>query len=172
MATEQLGILDYTGATLSHDRRYRYSLVRGWGAGPELVVVGFNPSTADEHLNDPTVRRCIAYAKRWGYARLRMVNLYALRATDPAVVLHAPDPVGPECDYYLQMAIAEDDPGEPERMVLLAWGALGGLARPRVRQVRKLAAGRPVHALALTKDGSPRHPLYMRADAKPVPYRW
>src|SRR5262245_35048856 len=76
------GLID-AGAEFSDDRVYRWRLWRRWDHGPMLMVVGLNPSTADEHTDDPTVRRCIGYAKRWGYAGLRMLNVFPYRATDP-----------------------------------------------------------------------------------------
>ena len=70
-------------ATLSLCRTYRYSLTREWGSGLAVLFIGLNPSTADETLDDRTIRRCIAFARDWGYARLHMANLFAFRATEP-----------------------------------------------------------------------------------------
>ena len=84
------------GAEFSADRVYRYRLWRRWAAGPMLVVIALNPSTADEAQDDPTIRRCLGYARDWGFAGLRMLNLFAFRATAPVVMMRAADPVGPD----------------------------------------------------------------------------
>lgn len=82
-------------AHLSPCRRYRYALWRRWGDGPHAMFIGLNPSTADETADDPTIRRCIAFARAWGYGALCMANLFAYRATQPADMLAQDDPVGP-----------------------------------------------------------------------------
>lgn len=124
------------------------------------MFVGLNPSTADETQDDPTIRRCIAFAKSWGYAGLCMTNLFAFRATDPKDMMVAADPVGPENDGYL-LALAGDT-----GVIVAAWGA-NGTHLGRDADVCKLL---PVlHCLALTKDGHPGHPLYLRKTLTPVP---
>jgi len=86
-----------SGATFSTDRVYRYALWRVWDAAlPSFVVIGLNPSTADETENDPTIRRCIGFAKREGCGGLVMLNLFAVRATDPRVMMAHPEPIGPD----------------------------------------------------------------------------
>lgn len=83
-------------------REYRYTLYREWAPGDKVVMfIGLNPSTADEVNNDPTVRRCINYAKQWGYTGMYMTNIFAYRATDPNVMKAHPEPVGAENDHYL-----------------------------------------------------------------------
>ena len=82
-------------AILSEDRKYRYVLLRTWDeAKPAVLFIGLNPSTADEEDDDPTILKCINYAKTWGYGKILMVNLFALRSTDPSILIHAADPVG------------------------------------------------------------------------------
>lgn len=94
-------------AEFSPCRTYRHALWRSWsdllGATEEdyVLFVGLNPSTADEMQDDRTVRRCVSFAKAWGYSRLCMANLFAFRATSPADMLAAEEPVGPENDEYL-----------------------------------------------------------------------
>ena len=142
-------------------RTYRYTLWREWiGGDGYAMFVGLNPSTADETQDDPTIRRCIAFAKAWGYAGLCMTNLFAFRATDPKDMKAAADPVGPENDYHLLRLWA--DAG----VVVAAWGA-NGTHRGRDAEVAKML--RPLHCLALTKDGHPGHPLYLRKTLTPVP---
>lgn len=150
----------------SEDRRYRYVLWRRWG-GPRsryLMVIGLNPSTADETNDDPTIRRCIGFAKAWGFDALCMANLFAFRATDPAVMKAEADPIGPEGSIWLTRLAHGAD------MVLAAWGAHGPHAgRAEIVYRMLTGAGYPLHALGFTKDGHPRHPLYMPKSAVPVP---
>lgn len=159
-------------ATFSPCRRYRYSLSRDVDLpipsscleepGGTLTFIGLNPSTADETNDDPTIRRCIRFARDWGFDRLKMVNLYAFRATDPRDLWLADDPVGPENDHNLSLAFGGSD------KIVAAWGAN---ARPdRLAQFAETFGGWQFWALGLTKDGAPRHPLYMRADSIPVAY--
>lgn len=157
-----------SGAVLSDDGRYRYELTRTWGAEPQATFVMLNPSTADADVDDPTIRRCIGFAKSWGCGGLVVVNLYALRATDPADLWRADDPVGPDNDAHLALALylAARSSGP----VVAAWGAH---ARPdRVELFADVAAslGVPLLALKVTKAGAPGHPLYLRADAEPLPW--
>lgn len=155
-----------TGAVISECGRYRYALTRGdWldGEGTVLFVM-LNPSTADAAADDPTIRRCIRFARDWGFARLTVANLYALRAADPAALLSATDPVGPENDYWLDRLAGE------ATEVIAAWGA-HRYAERRSDHVRKLVefqAG-AMRCLGQTKQLAPRHPLYVRADALRVP---
>lgn len=143
------------------DGDYRYWLRRTWQADTEhLPIIMLNPSTADADADDPTIRRCVAFAKRQGYGGLFVANLYALRSTDPAQLWLHPDPVGPRNDEELAMLF--DGARLWDRTVLCAWGAN---ARPeRVARVRELAAGVELLALGTTKAGAPRHPLYVRGD--------
>ena len=153
-----------SSAGFSDCRRYRYWLSRWWDERREpLVVIGLNPSTADETADDPTIRRCIGYAKAWGHGGLVMLNLFAFRATDPRDMRAATDPVGPANDVTLTTQTEG-------RRVLCAWGAHGGHLN-RARRVAHLLAGRDLVCLGRTKDGYPKHPLYLRADLVPEPYR-
>lgn len=146
-------------AHLSPCRRYRYALWRRWGDGPHAMFVGLNPSTADETADDPTIRRCIAYARAWGYGALCMANLFAYRATQPADMLAQDDPVGPDNDAYLRRLAAEAG------VVVAAWGT-HGTHGGRHRAVLDMLPG--LHYLRLTKDGHPGHPLYLPASLRPV----
>jgi hypothetical protein len=152
-------------AALSPDGLYRYYLSRRWGPGNPAVFVMLNPSTADAEQDDPTIRRCIGFARTWGHDGLFVVNLYALRSTDAAALWTADDPVGPDNDAWIRdIALAAQHVGAP---VVAAWGAH---ARPdRVATVRALPGMHRLSGLALTKDGQPRHPLYLRSELRPVP---
>lgn len=156
-------------AVISQDGQYRYSLVRRWGVGgfPAQFIM-LNPSTADDALDDPTIRRCVGFARSLGASGLVVVNLYAFRATKPVDLWRADDPVGPDADTYLGIvARRAATEGAP---LIAAWGAS---ARPdRVEHVRALVAERGANltALGVTKDGAPRHPLYLPATAVPTPW--
>jgi hypothetical protein len=170
------------GAVISACGRYRYLLWREWrgthdrknwhwygerdGNGAEYgqpkacVFVMLNPSTADGETDDPTIRRCVAYAKAWRYERLEVVNLFALRATDPRVLLalqHWDDPVGVDNQHYIERAA--HDAG----VIVCAWGAHGG----HIGQDETVLGwiGRRTYALGTTKAGHPKRPLYLRSDA-------
>lgn len=148
-------------AIFSDCRIYRYALWRRWGSGDYAMFIGLNPSTADEANDDPTVRRCIAFAKTWGYGALCMANLFAYRSPHPEDLRKAIDPIGRENDSTLQ-ALAHD-----AAMVIAAWGTHGTYMR-RDKAVRLLVP--ELYYLRLTKDGHPGHPLYLSASLKPQ--RW
>jgi hypothetical protein len=150
-------------ATFSPCRTWRYSLSRdacGDAAGGSVVFVGLNPSTADERRDDPTIRRCIGFARRWGFGQLDVVNLYAFCSTDPRVLRVAADAVGLENDRVLRQVLFRAD------LVVCAWG---NAADPRRAAEVLDWIGAP-HCLGRTKHGSPRHPLYVRAATDPIPY--
>lgn len=153
-------------ARISQDGQYRYSLHREWRQGNErpywVTFVMLNPSTADANNDDSTIRRCIGFAKALGATGLAVVNLYAFRATQPADLWTADDPVGPENDAeletFLKMAAGHHFP------VIAAWGAN---AKPdRVARLLQMRGSDRLQALGVTKDGAPRHPLYLPASAE------
>jgi hypothetical protein len=149
-------------AVLSDCGRYRYCLVRTWPGGSGICsFVMLNPSTADAEVDDPTIRRCIAFARTWGHAGIEVRNLYAFRSTDPDALARVDDPLGPECNRWLIGLRTAD-------RVVAAWGAKAPLARERT--ALELMAGAPLCCLGLTRDGRPRHPLYVRGDAELVPF--
>lgn len=151
------------GATMSVDGLYRYELVRDWGEEPSLVFLMLNPSKADAFLQDPTVMRCMGFARGFGYGGVVVVNKYAYRATDPRELRSVKDPVGPANLESIKAACRG-------RHVVLAWGAFqpdcGDYAWncDIVAAVRAVAAG--VYCLGKTKDGHPRHPLYLAGATK------
>ena len=153
-----------SGARFDTTGTYRYSLERHWGgAGPVLAWVMLNPSTADAAVDDSTVRRCIAFSRAWGYAGLVVVNLFALRATDPVELGLHPDPVGPDNDAAIVAARGDASVVH----VVAAWGAHAQAER-RARAV--LAMLPPVRCLGVCADGAPRHPLYVPAATSLQPY--
>lgn len=163
------GLLGKTWAKFSPCRTYRYALGRIWKPGTgTLVCVGLNPSTADECVDDATIRRLLGYADAWGLGELRMLNLFALRSTDPRGLLSASDPLGPENEATLRETF-QHTRGEK---LLLAWGAddfLGELLTARARDVAALALrvhGRP-ECFGLAANRQPLHPLRLRKDLLP-----
>ena len=153
------------GATLSPDMRYRYRLWRTWDASrPRVAFVMLNPSTADARRDDPTIRRCIGYARAWGFGGLEVVNLFAFRATDARTLHKAADPVGRANDRHIRCAIRSAG------LVVLAWGA-HRMARDRAAKVRPLFSRTRPRCLGLTRSGAPRHPLYLRRDVPLVRVR-
>ena len=137
---------------------YRYLLWRCWSRNPPLGWVMLNPSTADGQVDDPTVRRCIGFAKREGAGGILVANLWAWRARFPFELRGVGDPVGPRNDDHVRLV------GASCRRVICAWGALGW-GRDRVAQVVPLLEAETL-ALGYTKEGDPRHPLMVRADAE------
>lgn len=152
-------------ATFSPCGTYRYWLERTWSScGDYLNFVMLNPSTADAEINDPTIRKCIGFAQRWGYIGLHVVNLFALRSTDPRALKRHADPIGPVNDHYIEASMLSSP------RTIVAWGN-GGNLNDRAKQVRELLAKcRTVEALRLNQDGSPAHPLYIPYDVVPVPF--
>jgi hypothetical protein len=143
--------------------RYRYELERRWGPGEPLVWVMLNPSTADAFQDDPTIRRIVRFTVDACHNALLVVNLYALRATDPALMLSDPNRVGPLNDKVLARA-------RHRGPIVAAWGA--GAQPARVFDVLEgPLAGVHVSCLGTTKKGHPRHPLYVPADQPLTPYR-
>jgi hypothetical protein len=155
---------------------YRYVLWRRWDQTKRaLVVIGLNPSTATHEVDDPTIRRCMGFARSWGFGGLVMINLFAFRATDPAKLRGvAPEPsgrhgsVGLRNDAHLRWWTRE---ANGAGLVLAAWGTHGAFLQRGSSVARMLASkGVALHCLAVTKDGHPIHPLYQPASAQPVPY--
>lgn len=153
------------GATFSACRVYRYRLWRRWSDKPLVNWLMLNPSRADEHANDPTVERCERRARSWGYGGIVVTNLFAYRATDPAVMKQALEPVGEGNDAEIRRAATEAG------LVVCAWGK-DGAHRGRSAEVRALlvAAGVDPYVLRLGKNGEPWHPLYLSYALRPE--RW
>lgn len=153
-------------ASFSPDRRYRYWLESKLDGGDGVCMfVMLNPSTADETRSDPTVTRCKGFARRWGYGALWVCNIFALRSTSPDALRENPDPTGPLNDgHILRYARGADT-------IVCAWGNHGLHGGRGERVMRMLEgeglSGRMCH-LGLTGRDQPRHPLYLRADTRPV----
>ncbi len=142
---------------------YRYLLTREFGDDSTCLFVMLNPSTADAEQDDPTIRRCISFAKREGFGRLEIVNLYAFRSSSPSILFAAIDPVGPANDHEIEVALDRAD------SVVVAWG--NHAEQERVNKVVGLIkrSCKVTNCFGLTKLCQPRHPLYLKADADLVP---
>lgn len=186
------------GAEVSPCGTYRYRLWREWrnhpkpaqwdmwvddagkpvvdGAGEQLgeprrcVFVMLNPSTADGTQDDPTIRRCVGFARQWGFDRLEVLNLFAYRTTSPKTLLalnHDSDPVGARNLAAFREVLF---PRRLVGLVVCAWGAHGshlGQDETALGWMGDCAR----FSLGLTRDGQPRHPLYLKRDAEPIPFR-
>ncbi len=196
--------MDYVaaGARISKDGRYRYRLWREWRLWPEpaawrwledeagkpvldgagaplgrpksVLFVMLNPSTADGDQDDPTIRRCVGFARAWGYDRVEVVNLFAYRATDPDALLalnHDDDPVGPDNGSTIRDLIRSRGEffGSGVDKVVCAWGNLGGYLG-QDETVLGWLGDAPRFALKLSKDGHPGHPLYLPASSLLIPF--
>lgn len=156
-------------AIISTCGTYRYKLTRTWNpALPRVTFIMLNPSTADADIDDPTIRRCINFAKSWGYGGITVVNLFAFRATRPDVMFTAIreqglDAVGPENNKHIEDAIRGAD------KVILAWGA-NGHALDRAHEVSEMIG--TAHCLETSGHGHPKHPLYIKAATTPKLLRY
>jgi hypothetical protein len=148
-------------AEFSPCRRYRFALWRRWRSGPQVLFVMLNPSTADETSDDPTIRRCIGFARAWEFGSLAVGNLFAFQTSRPGALRTCGEPIGVANDDWLVRLQAES------ALIVAAWGNHGRFLN-RGSSVRLLLPN--LHALQLTKQGEPQHPLYMPRDA--VPLRW
>lgn len=147
-------------AWFSPDKLYRYALLRKWGPDADYAMfIGLNPSTADANLDDPTIRRCVQFAKDWGYSGMAMLNLFAYRATKPTDMLLVDDPIGPENDNVLKSWAANAG------VVVAAWGGFG---KHLNRNLVVKAMIPNLHYLYIGK-GEPWHPLYLPKTLTPKP---
>lgn len=146
---------------------YRYDLRRTWDPeGTRCTFVALNPSTATATVDDNTIRKCVKFARAWGYGEFQMLNVFAWRSTDPHVLPSLEDPIGPENDEFILRE------ARMAGIVVCAWGRHAGLG-DRGRQVLAMlhAAGIETYALKVNaSDGSPSHPLYLPDVSKPVRY--
>lgn len=149
-------------------RKYRYTLWRdGWdlfglNSSKYAMFIGLNPSTADETLDDPTIRRCINFSKRWGYGAYVMTNLFAWRDTKPENMKRSAEPVGEENDRWIS-ELAKD-----AGIIVCAWGKDGKFKSRDLAVMRLLEPfSSKTHALHINSDGTPKHPLYIPAIAEP-----
>jgi hypothetical protein len=153
---------DLASAEISPCGKYRYVLTRRIGDGPTVNWILLNPSTADAVSDDPTIRRLLGYALAWGMGRIVVTNLFAYRLTDSGKLRTVLLPVGPENDRHL---IRE---AQAAALVVCGWGTKGAhLGRAEKVKTLLRGCGATLHALRLTKDGCPEHPLYLPGNLKP-----
>jgi hypothetical protein len=151
-------------AVYSDCQHYRYMLTRHWqDTARRVCFVMLNPSTATEVQNDPTVERCERRARAMGYGAFAVVNIFAFRATDPADMRRANDPIGPDNDAaILKAATWADD-------IICAWGTHGAhMGRGAAVEAALRNAGLGLHHLGLTQGGAPKHPLYIGYSVQPM----
>ena len=150
-----------SGAVFSDCRMYRYALWRMWdGDKPLVMIIGLNPSTADEKLNDPTITRCISFARSWGYGGVCVTNLFGFRATSPTQLKAYHDPIGKENDAWVH------EMAKGAAITVAAWGNHGKFLN---RSLDILPSLDQLHCIKMNKSGEPAHPLYLKAELKPVP---
>lgn len=146
---------------------YRYALERRWSSAPPMVFCMLNPSTADAEVDDPTIRRCKSFAEREGCGGIYVVNLFAFRATNPAELKAAADPVGPKNVQAIGEALLLS--AVMRGPFVAAWGAHPSAGKEAARLVERTRSfsnfGLRIHCLGKTQTGAPKHPLYLRADA-------
>ncbi len=153
-----------SSAEFSTCGRYRYVLTRIWRERrPIVLFIGLNPSTADAKRDDPTIRRCIGFARRWRCGGVAIVNLFAYRATDPRDLFRVADPVGSYNDAAILAASGRAD------QIIAAWGRHG---RYLGRDAAVLNLLDRADCLGRNRDGSPRHPLYLPANSRRQSYRF
>ena len=157
-----MGFLVNKNATFSDCRKYRYVLSRTWDSKKKTILfIGLNPSTADEQIDDPTIRRCINYAQNWGYGSLLMVNLFAYRATMPTELKKVKNPIGNDNDLHIKELIKKVD------LAVAAWGNEGSLLN-RDKEIKKIIPN--LMCLKINKSGQPAHPLYQKKDLQLIKY--
>ena len=157
-------LTDEARAHFSSCRKYRYTLWRWWGdmfneSSNYVNFICLNPSTADETKDDNTIRKCIKFAKSWGYSGMCVTNLFAWRSTDRKAMMKVDEPIGPDNDYYIWNVAAN------AKLIVAAWSQDGN-HRGRSKAVRENLS-LPLHYLRMGKS-EPWHPLYLPDISKPI----
>jgi hypothetical protein len=146
----------YKNATISDCQKYRYALSRTWDVKKKTVLfIALNPSTANERNDDPTIRKCINYANKWGYGSLLVANLFAYRTTKPTKLRYVKNPVGNDNDQHIM------DLSKNAGLIVAAWGNEGSLFN-RDKEIIRLIPN--LMCLKINKSGQPAHPLYQKKD--------
>ena len=152
-----------SGAVITDN--YRYLLWREWDSSNKTIsFIMLNPSRADAEVNDPTITRCINFAKSWGYGRLEVVNLFAYRTPHPSLLKQAAEPIGKHNERYIIESVEKSD------RIILAWGNHGTWRKQDLYTLELLKNYTHLYSLGITKKGCPRHPLYLRSNIKPQKY--
>lgn len=161
---------NYNGANFSEDKIYRYALWRVWDISKGIIMfIGLNPSTADETYNDPTIRRVISFAKQWGYGGVYMMNCFPLVSSDPKalrkfnVVSYCYHVLNINDHWLLRAAKGSKD-------IIFAWGNFD-IVKETGRDKDLIKMFPDAKALILNKNGSPRHPLYVKSNIVPIRFK-
>ena len=151
-------------AIISKDKIYRYKLSRTWDSTkPTILFIGLNPSIANENVDDPTITRCINFAKDWGYGTLLMANLFAFRSTYPKDIYLIDDPIGKDNDHYILECVKQSD------LIIACWGN-NGTYMNREKVITELVPN--LYCLQKNKNGTPHHPLRLPRNIDPVPFNF
>lgn len=159
-----------SGACISTDTKYRYTLSRVWdNEMPTMVWVMLNPSTADHSVDDQTIRKCCGFARRHGCGSIVVVNCFAYRATDPKELVKAQDPIGPLNTDFIRATLRVAF--QRGWIVVAGWGRfpsrkVEALADPTIKEVQKMQ----VESFGTTKEGYPRHPCMLGYDTQRSPW--
>jgi len=154
-------------AIISDCKQYRYRLERTWDkTKPKVLFLMLNPSTADSFIDDPTIRRCIGFARSWNYGGILVGNLFAFRATDPKTLLNIYDPIGEDNQKHLKEMYNEAE------IIITAWGNSGIVEKTfkKFKDYKPLEGAKELYYLELSKTGTPKHPLYLKKDLKPIKF--
>jgi len=150
-----------SGADFSEDRKCRFKLWRIWDdALPKVMFIGLNPSTANETESDPTITRCINFAKSWGYGGMYMTNLFAYVSTDPKQLVTSGEDLHNNNHALIEVAIDCD-------LIIFCWGCFKQ-AKQRAKDIIDLFPRG--HCIRITKSGNPEHPLYLPGNLKPIKF--
>jgi hypothetical protein len=152
-------------AVFDQTEAYRYTLGRRWAPGGRRVCFCLlNPSTADASVLDPTLTRCFGYARQWGYQAMDVTNVFALRSTDPKGLREVEDPIGANNDAHIVELARDAD------LVVVGWGTHARLNERHSQVIELLRGVCEMTCLGVTKDGFPKHPLYLRKDLEPTAF--
>ena len=158
----------HVNAVMDDAKEYRYLFECSWSLGNRFVTfILLNPSIGNVTQTDPTLARCMYYAKLWGYDGFKVVNLFAYISTDPTRLNEVRDPIGPENDRYIRIAVDQSE------TVVLAWGSniTSECSKQRMQETLELVRHKRPQCLKMTKDGNyPQHPLYLPKNLEPIPY--
>ena len=159
-----------SGAVVSPCGFYRLRLWRRWDLEKRVLLwIMLNPSTADASVDDPTILAICDFARRWGYGGIEVVNLYSYRTKSPEVLKSAGYPIGPGNNLTISALVQWRAEPDQRQRVICAWGS-------KAQPERALAVYDMISefvtpcALAVNKDGTPKHPLYVKRDTVPSFY--
>lgn len=154
------------GAVLSENKEYRYRLWRIWDESkPKVMFIMLNPSTADEMIDDPAIKRCISFAKSWGYGGLYVGNLFAYRSKNPEMLLYV-NGLNRDLlnDYHIRIM------SEKCESIVCAWGNSPILKKLKFKPALSYIE-KPLYCIELSKNNTPKHPLYLKGNLKMKSYK-